>query len=331
MAGALAYRPLASPLHATRAVISALWLASIGVAVLVFEHPLALGVIMLLSVGIAVLSGLRSELLRTLRALALIALPIVLINVLVSRRGLTVFARIGDLGPFGRGDLTVEALVYGVVFALKVGAFIMLGVLATLAIDPDELISRVMGLSFRSALTASIAIRMVPLLAADAERFADAQRARSACQLERGGPAEQGGFPERRRWRRLRPLRAGLRRRDAGASVGSLRWRALLVGATVSSALDRSLDVAATLELRGFACARRVRRRRRPFSRHDISFSLSALAVLALTSIGSLDGLVSFHAYPLLHMPISLGTVAICSALAAAAVAPLLDRRGIGH
>jgi hypothetical protein len=35
-------------------------------------------------------------------------------------RGLTVFARLGDLGPFGQGDLTVEALVYGAVIALKV-------------------------------------------------------------------------------------------------------------------------------------------------------------------------------------------------------------------
>ena len=48
------------------------------------------------------------------------ALPIVAINVLVSREGLTVFARLGDLGPFGQGDLTVEALVYGAVIALKV-------------------------------------------------------------------------------------------------------------------------------------------------------------------------------------------------------------------
>ena len=48
------------------------------------------------------------------------AVPIVAINVLVSRDGLTVFARLGDLGPFGQGDLTVEAVVYGAVIALKV-------------------------------------------------------------------------------------------------------------------------------------------------------------------------------------------------------------------
>jgi len=34
---------------------------------------------------------------------------VVLVNLLVSRDGLTVFARLGDLGPFGQGDLTLEA------------------------------------------------------------------------------------------------------------------------------------------------------------------------------------------------------------------------------
>ncbi len=294
MRSALLYRPIASPLHSTRAVVGTLWLACLGAAALILDHPLALSTILLVILATALMSGLSSQMRGVLRLIAMVALPIVFVNVLVSREGLTVFARLGDLGPFGQGDLTVEALVYGVVFALKVSIFILLGVLGSLAIDPDELIARAMGLSFRSALTASVAIRMLPLLAADAQRFADAQRTRQE-------------MPSR----------------------GSMRRRALLLGASFSSALDRSLDIAATLELRGFCSAKRAAGRRRPLSRHDISFSVSALAILALALLGTLAHPLSFQAYPLIHMPISAATVALCAAIALAALLPLLDRRGL--
>ena len=75
-------------------------------------------------------------------------MPIVLVNVLVSRDGLTVFARLGDLGPFGQGDLTVEALVYGAVIALKVTLLILITTLASLTVDPDELLRICAGCPF---------------------------------------------------------------------------------------------------------------------------------------------------------------------------------------
>ena len=65
-----------------------------------------------------------------------------LVNVLVSREGLTVFARLGDLGPFGQGDLTVEALVYGAVIALKVMLLMLITTLASLAGRPRRAAAR---------------------------------------------------------------------------------------------------------------------------------------------------------------------------------------------
>ena len=44
-----------------------------------------------------------AQLARTLRTRVIVALPIVVINVLASREGLTVFARLGDLGPVRAG------------------------------------------------------------------------------------------------------------------------------------------------------------------------------------------------------------------------------------
>ena len=129
------------------------------------------------------------------------------------------FARLGDLGPFGEGDLTVEAVVYGAVIALKVTLLMLITTLGSLAVDPDELLRGFRRLSFRSALTASLATRMIPVLGADAQRLAEAQKTR----------------PE-----------------DPSRGV---RGRVALLSAIVGGSLERAMEVAATLELRGFAVA----------------------------------------------------------------------------
>ncbi len=276
--GLLLYRPQASPLHATRAGVAALWgLALIATSLLLY-HPVALAVLALAVLAAGWGAGVGRALLLALRTAAIVAIPIVLINVLVSREGLTVFARLGDLGPFGQGDLTVEALVYGAVIALKVTVLILITALCSLAIDPDALLRICRRLSFRSAVTASLAVRMIPVLAADAQRIAEAQRTRPA------GPTERRSFE--------------------GA-----RARVALIGAMLTGSLDRAMDVAATLELRGFAAAPRAPRLSRPWSRHDLAFAASAAAILALALLASIGGVASFTAYPLVHAPISLGSV----------------------
>jgi energy-coupling factor transport system permease protein len=291
------YRRLASPLHAARASVGALWALSLTAASLILYHPLALLALLLGVLGAAWGAGVGPRLARSLRLAVIVALPIVLVNVLVSREGLTVFARLGDLGPFGQGDLTLEAVVYGGVIALKVTLLILITGLAGLAIDPDELLRIFRRLSFRSALTATLATRMLPLLAADSQRLAEAQRTRP------------GGAP------------------------GGARGRVALLSAVVAGSLDRAMDVAATLEVRGFAAARRTARTRgsarRPFSRHDIAFAASAAAVLALALVGRLTGVASFDAYPQIELRLDAGTIALCAALLAAVLLPFCDRRGI--
>jgi energy-coupling factor transport system permease protein len=289
----LLYRPLASPLHATRAGVAALWALALTAAALLLFHPLALAALALAILGAGWGAGVGRELARSLRTALIVALPIVTINVLVSREGLTVFARLGDLGPFGQGDLTVEALVYGAVIALKVTILILISTLCSLAIDPDALLRIFRRLSFRSALTASLAVRMIPVLAADAGRLAEAQRTRP------GGPPR------------------------------GVRGRAALLGAVLTGSLDRAMDVAATLELRGFAVAPRAPRQPRPWSRHDLAFAFCAAAILALACFARLGGAASFTAYPLVHAPIGVGLLALCAALGLAVLLPFCDRRGI--
>jgi energy-coupling factor transport system permease protein len=243
--------------------------------------------------GAAFGAGVGRRVARSLRTALIVALPIIVINVLVSRQGLTVFARVGDLGPFGQGDLTVEAVVYGAVIALKVTLLIVVTTLAGLAVDPDEMLHLFRRLSFRSALTASLATRMMPVLAADSQRLAEAQRTRP-----QGAPSGAHG-------------------------------KVALLAAVIGGSLDRAMDVAATLEVRGFAGARRAPRVARPYSRHDIAFAASAAAILALTVAGRLTGAATFSAYPQLHTHLDGATIALSFALIAATLLPFCDRRGI--
>jgi len=317
----LFYRRLASPLHATRAGVGAIWALALTAAALILYNPLALAALALAVLGAGACAGVGRQLAGTLRTALIVGLPIVAINVLASREGLTVFARLGDLGPFGQGDLTVEAVVYGAVIALKVTLLMLITTLASLAVDPDELLRGFRRFSFRSALTASLATRMIPVLGADAQRLAEAQRTR----------------PE-----------------DPARGV---RGRVALLSAIVGGSLERAMEVAATLELRGFAVAaegrpgpRRLRlpgsraggsrgggsrprgsaiRAGRPWSRHDLAFLCSTFAVIALALAGRLSGAASFEAYPLVKMQIDAGTFVLCAGLFAAILLPFVDRRGI--
>jgi energy-coupling factor transport system permease protein len=94
--------------------------------------------------------------------------------------------------------------------------------------------------------------------------------------------------------------------------------------------LDRALDVAAALEVRGYGAARRPPRRSRPYSRHDAAFSAAAAAVLALAVAARYGGLAPFTAYPGLSAPAGPPALAVAVALPVCALLPFADRRGIG-
>jgi energy-coupling factor transport system permease protein len=305
MGATLIYRRLASPLHATRATVGAAWTIVLIAAALSSDHPLVMGALIVSIVLAGACAGVGRRLVRSLRMAAIVALPIVVVNVLVSRDGLTVFARLGDLGPFGQGNLTVEALAYGATIALKITILMLATTLASLAVDPDELLRVVRRLSFRSALTASLATRMIPVLANDARRLAEAQSTRST--------------------QSKRPTQST---HHKGVSAHA-RAQVMLLSAIVGSSLDRAMDVAATLELRGFAGARRAPRRRMPWSRHDIAFAVSGASLAAVALAARLGGVAAFSAYPEIRGGDVLEALALGAVLSALVLLPFADRRGI--
>ena len=283
------YSRRASPLHAARAACSGAWCVALAGAALAFHHPLVLGALLVAVLAGAAGAGVGHEVARMLRYALPFALFIALINPFVSRNGLTVIARLGEVPPFGQVDLTLEALVYGAMFGLRLLVVVLAFGIATYAVDPDEVLRLFRRVSFRSALTAALAVRLVPVLHADARRLAEARRCRAEGEASR-----------------LAVLRA-----------------------VATGALDRATDVAATLEVRGYATASKSRAAARPWSRHDTWFLASACGIVALVAGAKAAGVADFEAFPSLVVPLGAAEVALAVLLFAAAVLPFADRRGI--
>jgi energy-coupling factor transport system permease protein len=282
----------ASPLHAARAAVGSSWCVVLALVALSFDHPLVLTALL----GTVVAAAAAARVARRVLVVLTVALPfaavIALINPLVVRDGLTVVARLGSVPAVGQLDVTAEATAYGGVLALR--ALVVIGCFAlhSAAVDPDDLLRAFRRVSFRSALTAALATRMVPVLARDARRLHDAQRCLA------GDPA---------------PRRA-------------------VVRAVAAGALDRAVDVAATLEVRGYGAARRAPRGGgRPWSRHDLEFAAAAAALAAIGLAAYLEEWERFAAYPSFHAPLHAGVLALATLLACCALLPFADRRGIGR
>jgi energy-coupling factor transport system permease protein len=285
----MSYRRRSSPLDAARAGAGCLYCLALAIAALVMSNPVALAAV---TAAIA-LAGIAAGVGHDLRRAALFAVPlavaIAVINALVTRDGLTVIVRLGQLPILGHTDITLEATAYGAILGLRAVALILCGALYTAAVDPDEVLKLFRRVSFRSALTATLATRMVPVLARDARRLTDAQRCRP----------------------------------------GRAPTRIQLMRVATTGMLDRALDVAAALEVRGYGVARRPPHARKPYSRHDFGFTASAAAITALAVCARVLDLAPLKAYPTLHVGTAVGTLAVAAALIAAALLPFADRRGI--
>jgi energy-coupling factor transport system permease protein len=305
MRSPFAYVPRRRPLQAASPGAAVLYLGSLVAVAFVYWSP-----VVLVGVGIAVtvaglLAGARRAVWAGWRMGAGLGLAIALINPLVSDRGETVLARLGDWPWLGRVDVTAEALVNGAVSGLLAAVTIVAFAVYSACVDPDRVLRSLRPLARHSALTATLVSRLVPVAAADGARLADAARLRGP------GAAEVGRAPLARR---------------------------LLAGS-----LDRAVDVAATLELRGYGlgAASEPRRRRRLAerlwgsqppqlsnrgSRFDRRFYAIGVAVLLAGVAGKVLGAGAFHTYPAIGIEVGAGTVALAGAIALAGLAPLRRR-----
>jgi energy-coupling factor transport system permease protein len=172
------YERRASPLHAARAGVAAAWAMALVGAALAFDHPLVLATLLAVALAGAAAARVGRRVLSVLRFALPFAALIALVNPLVVREGLTVVWRFGEVPPFGQLDVTREAVVYGGLLGLRALVVLVAAAVLTATVDPDGLLRLLRRVSFRSALTAALAVRLVPVLQRDGRRLAEARRCR---------------------------------------------------------------------------------------------------------------------------------------------------------
>ena len=284
MRPALSYVPRRTPLHDASAAAATAYLGSFTVLAFAYSNPVVLAGA---GAGVVV-AGLAAGAGRALRASArwglALGIFIVAVNGLVAQRGDTVLVHGMWLPLLGSTDVSAEALAEGGVLALRILVVLMAFAVQSACVDPDRLLRLLRPVARHSALTATLIARLVPLAAADYARLGEAAALR--------GPA--------------------------AAPVG----RAALARRLVAGSLDRAVDVAATLELRGYAhgppgSARGDRR-----SRHDGPFLAAALAIAVVGLAARVVGLGEFEPYPAVSIDTGWPTVALAACVPLAAGLP---------
>lgn len=288
MRSPLSYIPGQSPLHRASAPAAIAFLGSFGLAGVLFSNP-----ILLVAAGAGVtvaglLAGARRAVAASLRLAAGLAFLITVVNGLVTDRGETVLLRLGDWPLLGQVNVTLESLAAGAQLGLRASVAIIAFGVYSACVDPDRVLRLLRPLAGRSALTATLVSRLVPLAASDASRLREAARLR--------GPG--------------------------AAPVG----RAALARRLLAGSLDRAVDVAATLELRGYGLESGRPDQLRKRTRFDRRLWLGAAAVVLAAVTAKVIGGDGFDAYPTIDMATGPETLLPAVVLVSAGLAPLRPR-----
>jgi energy-coupling factor transport system permease protein len=289
MRAPFAYVPRPGVLQEAHPAAAIAFLASIVFVAFLFESPI---VVAAAGAGAALagfLAGARRAVAAALRLGLALLLLITVVNAIVTDRGSTVLARLGDFPVLGRVDITAEAIAAGAIIGLRAVAAMVAAAVYSACVDPDRVLRLLRPVAGRSALTATLISRLVPLAAADHVRLREAAALR--------GPAA------------------------APAGRGPLARR-LLAGS-----LDRAVDVAATLELRGYGSPTRVAGSGETRGRSDTRLWIAAGLLVALGLAVKISGADSFEAYPTLEVGFSAELLVLAGALVAAGFVPLRRRR----
>jgi energy-coupling factor transport system permease protein len=286
-----AYQPRPRPLQLASPGASIAYLGAIVVVAFLYSNPLVLVAAGVAATSAGLLAGARRAVRIALKMGVALGLLIVVVNAVVVNRGETVLARLGEWPLFGRVDVTLEAIVAGLSGGLRAAVTIVAAAVYSACVDPDRVLRALRPLAGRSALTATLVSRLVPVAAADAARLRD------AASLRGPGAAEVGKAPLARR---------------------------LLAGS-----LDRAVDVAATLELRGYSLDAPRPRNRRARSRYDRRFYAVAVLLFVAAIAGKALGADDFQTYPSVEIGLGGATLALSVLVALSGLAPLRRRSGV--
>ncbi len=286
MISPLAYSPNSTALGRSGAGAATVFLGCLAAIAFTTSSPILLGGCLVAAIAAGLLAGASPAVWLALRWGAVLGVVIVAINAIASQRGDTLLIRGPDVPVLGTMDVSAEALAEGGLLALRfLIALVVFGVHSA-CVDPDRLLRLVRPIARRSAMTATLITRLVPLAASDYAGLREASAMR--------GPGT--------------------------APVG----RSVAVRRLVGGSLERAVDVAATLELRGYGRGVPARAGAAARSATGASFAVCGVAALALVIVAMVGGVAGFEAYPVVSLDAGARTLLVAFALPLLAAAPFV-------
>jgi len=249
-------------------------------------HPLVMAVLALGAATLLAVAGHTGGRLLVVSGVVS-AIGMIVLTPFVAAQGDLILVE-GPMLPVVDTQVTLEEVVAGLVLGLRLLTVTLLLGAGLAIVDQDRLLDAAMRLAPRSALTAALAARSLPALERDARALTETARGRGA-------------------------------RIGAGGWTRRARATAPLVVPLLGSSLERSLDVAEAMTVRGYGSASRTRRRAPAPT--GVEWALcGAGALLGALAVAAALGLAAYDAYPRLDH--ALGGAAITvAALTGTAVA----------
>lgn len=232
----------------------------------VVDHPAILAALAAGALALHLAAPRRSRVL--LIAGLMIGVTAFLLNPFVQANGDLIVVEGPDIPIFDL-QVTMEELVAGLAIGLRAFAVTVLVSAALAHCDPDRLLSLTGRLLPRSALAASIAARMLPLLERDSRSILD------TCRLRGHSPATGS---------------AGQRARAAAALAMPL----------VGSSLERALDVAEAMAARGYGSGPRTALREPRWTPREWVVGAIGVALAGLAALAVAGRIGRFSFYPTL-------------------------------
>ena len=218
------YQDKGTAVHCLNPLVKLVWGGSTVLLSLIFNHPVYILLLLAAILCLTWVARVWRELTSMLRLSLWLAISIIAINALVSYHGAHILVEAPfKLPVMGIPKITVEAIVFGAVMALRLTVIISAFTLVNLTTHPDDIMAVLlkMKLPYKSALVASLSTRFIPCLVEDVERISDVHRARG---LEL----------------------------DAGNWFMRLRSRGQITVPLLANSLDRAVQVAEAMESRAF-------------------------------------------------------------------------------
>lgn len=259
-------------------LVSCFYIAVLFLVAMIFDHPLLLIGVLLVSLPAIAAVGALDRWEGYLRLGIWMTLAIMVINPLVIRAGSTILWCGPALPYLGSLDISLEALCYGAAMGLRLIDLLTIFCLYNEIVDPDKLLGQVSRWAYKTGIMVSLATRLFPAI------LRDLSNAREVLQL-RGVDFNSGNLRER------------------------IRKNSLIFKIVLISSLEGSFQTAEAMETRAFGCGPRSCYRREWLRPRDLLCLAGSLSALVLAIGLKMHVMGNFTYYPrlgsLLENPVS--------------------------